>query len=122
MTRSATGLSAAAFQVAGAFADPEAGRPVWTSPTTPPVGALTAALNALAGAAYTWRTTGPTSVIGRAGAVTGINYLRMLVQQWQQALLRRLGVADPTDALGVVVTGWSLVNVITGGRLLTTPG
>jgi hypothetical protein len=121
VTRSATGLSAAAVQVAGAFADPEAGHPVWTSPTAPPAGPLTAALTALGGAARSWRTTGP-SVIGRVGTVTGVNYLALVVQQWQQTMLRRLGVVDPTDVLGVQVTGWPLINVITGGRLLTTPG
>ena len=121
VTRSAAGLSAAVVRVAGAFADPEAGHPVWTSPTVPAPGPLTAALTALGGAACTWRATGP-SLIGRVGAVTGIDYLALVVQQWQQTMLRRLGVADPTGVLGVQVTGWPLINAITGGRLLTTPG
>jgi hypothetical protein len=121
VTRSAAGLCAAAVQVAGAFADPEAGHPVWTSPSVPAPGPLTAAPMALGGAARTWRATGP-SLVGRVGAVTGISYLALVVQQWQQAMLRRLGVADPTDVLGIQVTGWPLINVITGGRLLTTPG
>jgi hypothetical protein len=61
-------------------------------------------------------------VIGRVGTLTGISYLALVVEQWQQTMLRRLGVGDPTGVLGVQVTGWPLINVITGGRLLTTPG
>jgi hypothetical protein len=53
VTRAAAGLSAAAVQVAGAFADPEAGHPVWTSPTVPAPGPLTAALTTLGCAAGT---------------------------------------------------------------------
>lgn len=126
VTRSAAGLSAATVKVAAAFADPQAGHPVWTGPTAPPAESLTAVLTSLGGAAGTWQptNTGPnaTSVITRTGALTGINYLALVARQWQQAVLRSLGVADPTDVLGVQVTGWPLINVIIGGRLLTTPG
>jgi hypothetical protein len=83
---------------------------------------LTGVLQALGAAAAAWTAGRAIPLSRRSGAVTGIDCLALVYREYQQGLLRDLGVADPGDALGATVTGWSLVNAITGGRLLTTPG
>ena len=56
------------------------------------------------------------------GPWSGIDYLTQLAQNYRRQLLHDLGVADPDGVFGVTVTGWPLVNAVTGGALLTTPG
>ena len=116
----ATALTVQAVRTATVFGD-AAG--CW-DPAGPAVAAasrVSAAICALGGAAAAWTTarTGrrPT---GRVGTETGIDYLGLLVAEHYRATLRRLRVADPSVALDRV-SGWQLINVITAGRLLTSP-
>jgi hypothetical protein len=120
---SADAVTAAAVRVAAAAGDATQCGPLF-GPVRP-VGVLTGVLQALGAAAAVWtagRAIPRTGVLARSGAVTGIDYLALVHREYQQGLLRDLGIADPGDALGATVTGWPLVNAITGGRLLTTPG
>jgi hypothetical protein len=120
---SADAVTAAAVRVAWAAGDATGCQPLFGPGRA--VGVLTGVLNALGAAAAVWtagRAIPRTGVLARSGAVTGIDYLALVHQEYQQGLLRDLGVADPGDALGATVTGWPLVNALTGGRLLTTPG
>jgi hypothetical protein len=122
VTKAASTLTAAAVRVAAAFGDTAGCWPRFGSPR--PDGRLTGALHALGGAASAWTAARAVSVagVGRAVAVTGIDYLALLCQGHQRELLRDLGVADPNEVLGAGVTGWPLVNALTGGRLLASPG
>lgn len=123
VVRSADAVTAAAVRAALAAGDAIGCRPLF-GPVRP-VGVLTGVLRALDGAAAVWTTAGAiprTGRLSRVGAVTGIDYLALVHQEYHQGVLRDLGVADPGDALGATVTGWPLVNALTGGRLLTTPG
>jgi len=54
--------------------------------------------------------------------LSGIDYLAQLRDGYRRELLRHMGVADPGDTLGLSVTGWPLVDALTGGALLTIPG
>jgi hypothetical protein len=126
VTRSATAVTAAAVRVAAACGDTAGCWPRYGSGR--PVSVLTGLLHAVGGAAAAWagwRAVPTAGMPGQAGALTGINYLALVRHGHHQGLLRDLGVADPEDALGATVTGWPLVNAVTGGRLLTllaTPG
>jgi hypothetical protein len=118
VTGAASTLTAGAVRVAAAFGDTTGCWPPYRS-TQRPVEALTGVLHALGGAAAAWTAACSARVPGRVGALSGIDYLAQLREGYQRELLRDLGVADPGDALGVAVTGWPLVNVLTGGRLLS---
>lgn len=119
--RSAATLRVAAVRVACAFGDAEGCWPPFRSGR--PDGPLTAVLCALGGAAAAWTQAAASHVPrGRPGALSGIDYLTLLSQGYRRHVLRDLGVADPGGAFGVSVTGWPLVNAVTGGALLTTPG
>jgi hypothetical protein len=121
VTRSATALRVAAVRVASAFSRPEGCLPPYRPDR--PDGPLTAVLHALDGAAGAWaQEAASPAPVDRPGALSGIDYLTQLCQDYRRRLLRDLGVADPGGALGVRVTGWPLVNAVTGGALLTTPG
>lgn len=51
---------------------------------------------------------------------TGIDYLGLLAARQQRELAGRLRLADPSTLVALaMVPPWHLVNVITGGRLLT---
>jgi len=119
VTRAASALTAGAVGVASAFGDPTGCWP----PFARPLGRLTGVLCALGGAAAAW-TQAATAPAPRAaaGALSGIDYLNLLAGDHRRQVLRGLGVADPDGAFGVSVTGWPLVNAVTGGRLLSTPG
>jgi hypothetical protein len=121
VTGAASALKAAALEIAGAFGDTTGCWP----PLRPshPDGPLTGVLHALDGAAAAWTASRAVASreIGRAGVITGIDYLTLLSRDHHRRLLRERGVADPGETLGVSVTGWPLVNAVTGGRLLTTP-
>jgi hypothetical protein len=120
VTRSAATLRAAAVRVATAFGNPDGCWPPTVSRR--PDGPLTGLLCALGGAAAAWtQAAAAPAPRGRAGALSGIDYVTLLVQDHRRQLLRGLGVADPGHAFGVTVTGWPLVNAVTGGALLTTP-
>jgi hypothetical protein len=120
VTRSATVLRAMAVRVASAFGRPEGCWPAFRS--SRPDGPLTAVLCALGGAASAWtQAAAAPARSGRPGILSGIDYLTLLRQDYQRQLQRDLGVADPEGAFGVTVTGWPLVNAVTGGALLTTP-
>lgn len=119
VTSAASTLTAAAVRVAAAFGDTTGCWPR-NSPTRRRCEALTGVLHALGGAAAAW--TGAVCSArapGRVGALSGIDYLAQLREGYLRELLRDLGVADPGGTLGVAVTGWPLVNVLTGGRLLS---
>lgn len=121
VTGSAMALRVAAVRVASAFARPEG---CWVpSRSGRPDGPLTAVLHALGGAASAWaQVSASPAPPSRPGALSGVDYLTQLAQDYRRQLLRDLGVADPGGAFGVAVTGWPLVNAVTGGALLTTPG
>jgi hypothetical protein len=115
----ASTLTAAAVGVAAAFGDTTGCWPPYR-PTERPGEALTGVLHALGGAAAAWtRAACSARAPGRVGMLSGIDNLAQLRDGYQRELLRDLGVADPSNALGVGVTGWPLVNVLTGGLLLS---
>jgi hypothetical protein len=116
----ATALTAQAVQIAMVFGD-ASGCQAPAGPDAAAAGEVSATVCALGGAAAAW-TTARTSrrPTGRVETYTGIDYLGLLVEEHYRATLRRLLVADPSDALHRV-TGWQLINVITAGRLLTSP-
>jgi hypothetical protein len=119
VTSAASTLTAAAVRVAAAFGDATGCWPPYRS-TGRQREALTGVLHAVGGAAAVWAQAACSRAApGRVGALSGIDYLALVRESYQRELLRDLGVADPGDALGVAVTGWPLVNVLTGGRLLS---
>jgi hypothetical protein len=119
VTSAASTLTAAAVRVAAAFGEATGCWPPYR-PTEHPSEALTGVLHALGGAAAAWnRAATSARAPGRAGMLSGIDYLAQLREGYQRELLRDLGVADPGDTLGVAVRGWPLVNALTGGRLLS---
>lgn len=120
VTRSATALRVAAVRVACAFSDAESCWPPYRPGR--PDGPLTAVLCALGGAAAAWTQAASPAPRAQPGALSGIDYLMLLSQDYRRQVLRVLGVADPSGAFGVTVMGWPLVNAVTGGALLTTPG
>jgi hypothetical protein len=121
VTGSAAALRVAAVRVASAFGHPEG---CWLPfRSGRPDGPLTAVLHALGGAASAWaQASASPAPPSRPGVLSGIDYLTLLCQDYRRRLLRDLGVADPDGAFGVTVTGWPLVNAVTGGCLLTAPG
>ena len=121
VTSAACTLTAAAVRVATAFGDTTSCWPRYRP--SHPSDVLTGVLHALGGAAAAWtRTASSTRAPDRVGPLSGIDYLAQLHDGYQRELLRDMGVADPGDTLGVSVTGWPLVNALTGGALLTIPG
>lgn len=122
VTRSAAAVTATAVRVAAASGDTTGCWPRFGSPR--PASRLAGVLHALGGAAAAWTTARavPAARLGRTGALTRIDYLAQVCHGHQVELLRGLGVADPTEVLGATVTGWPLVNALTGGALLTSPG
>lgn len=121
VTRSATALRVAAVRAASAFGRPEG---CWLPlRSARPDGPLTVTLHALGGAASAWaQVAASPAPPSRPGALSGIDYLTLLAQDYRRQVLRDLGVADPGGVFGVIVTGWPLVNAVTGGALLATPG
>lgn len=120
VARSATALRVKAVRVARGFGDVDVHGSPFASPL-PVSGPLTAVLQALGDAAAAWTAAAARSAVStvRAGALSGIDYLALLLAGHRRQLLRDLGVADPDRTFGVSVMGWSLVNAVTGGRLLT---
>jgi Domain of unknown function (DUF6431) len=117
VARGAPGLTAQAVTVAEAAADAGA---CWPRPWRPG-SALAGAVNALAAAARAFRLQlARPRPAGPGGSLTGIDYLALVAERHRRSILRRLRLADPTGALAHV-SPWQLINVITGGRLLTTP-
>jgi hypothetical protein len=119
VVRSATALRVKAVRVARGFGDADGCRSLFALPR--PNGPLTAVLDALGDAAAAWTAAAARSAVSSvgAGALSGVDYLALLCADHRRQLLRDLGVADLGCTFGVSVLGWSLVNVVTGGRLLT---
>ena len=82
-------------------------------PAPDPIAAVLAAL----GAAAATVAAGPCQVTSRPGPVTGVDYLTLLHDQFQQQVWQRLHQGRP-DMLATA-RPWQQVNVLTGGRLLT---
>ena len=77
------------------------------------ISALGAATRAFTLALATPRPPGP------GGLLTGIDYLAVIREWHRQHLHRRLRLVDPSGAVAAL-RGWALINLITGGRLLTS--
>ncbi len=56
---------------------------------------------------------------GPGGWLTGVDYLAVIAERHRRHLHRQLRLADPAGALAGL-RGWALINLITGGRLLTS--
>lgn len=118
VARTAPALTAQALSVAQAAGDTSACLPG----PTPPLSPLAAAVNALAAAARAFQLTlaRPRPSVPRHGGLTGIDYLALIGERHRRDLVSGLRLADPTGA-AAHASPWQLVNVITAGRLLTTP-
>ena len=77
------------------------------------VAALGAAARAFALHLSTPRPPGP------GGPLTGVDYLAVIAERHRRYVHRGLRLADPSGALAAL-RGWPLINLITGGRLLTS--
>lgn len=114
---SATALSARAVTVAGWFGDAQA---CWVTRGGGPVSAIAAAVAALGGAARAWSISQSSYTATRVGTLSGIDYLATLVREYDRILLRRLRLPNTgEDVRGL--SGWQMINIITLGRLLSTP-
>ncbi len=56
---------------------------------------------------------------GPGGPLTGVDYLAVIAERHRRYVHRGLRLADPSGALAAL-RGWQLINLITGGRLLTS--
>jgi len=56
---------------------------------------------------------------GPGGPLTGVDYLAVIAERHRRCVHRRLRLADPSGAVAAL-RGWQLINLITGGRLLTS--
>ena len=101
-------------EAAGTSVFPAAQAPVrWAGRALPEaVAALGAAARAFALHLATPRPAGP------GGPLTGVDYLAVIAERHRRHLHRRLRLADPSGALATL-RGWPLINLLTGGRLLT---
>jgi transposase-like protein len=85
-------------------------------PAPDPIAAVLAAL----GAAAATVAAGPAQVTPRPGPVTGVDYLTLMHEQFQQQVWQRLHQGRPH--LVAAALPWQQVNVLTGGRLLASGG
>jgi hypothetical protein len=80
---------------------------------------LTGALDALGRAGRAFVAAMPVPPRPQPGALSGVDYLALLQAEHRRDLACRLRLADP-DRCGRLAP-WPTINIITGGRLLTTP-
>ena len=101
-------------EAAGAGPFPDRAPAPWAGRALPEaVSALGAAARAFALTLSTPRPPGP------GGPLSGVDYLTVIAERHRRHLRRRLRLADPSGAVAAL-RGWALVNLITGGRLLTS--
>jgi hypothetical protein len=113
----APALTACAVELAratGASAFPP-GPPAWWAGRVLPE--AVAALGAAARAFALHLSTPPPP--GPGGPLTGVDYLAVIAERHRRYVHRGLRLADPSGALAAL-RGWQLINLITGGRLLTS--
>jgi hypothetical protein len=116
--RSAAALSAQA--VAGWFGDAQACWDTRGKSVKGVVSDVAAAVAALGGAARAWSVAQSASPVIRVGVLSGIGYLGALSREHDRMVLRRLRLLESGEALKSL-SGWQMINVITLGRLLSTP-
>ncbi len=105
-------------EAAGAGPFPDRAPAPWAGRALPEaVSVLGAAARAFALTLSTPRPPGP------GGPLSGVDYLTVIAERHRRHLRRhlrrRLRLADPSGAVAAL-RGWALVNLITGGRLLTS--
>lgn len=117
VTRGAPALTACAVLIAQSAGDATV---CWAGPSRE-ASALTCAVNALATAAQSFRLSIAVARLAAGGrGPTGINYLALLSERNRRSILHRLHVGEPTPSALARATPWHLINILTGGRLLTT--
>lgn len=109
-----TACAVGAAEAAGAGVFPGRVPAPWAGRALPEaVAALGAAAAAFALDLSTPRPPGP------GGPLTGVDYLAVIAERHRRCVHRRLRLADPSGAVAAL-RGWQLINLITGGRLLTS--